>query len=198
MSTTRVRNRAPVFVLGAIAFTCVAFVGVFYGVGSLLEADWKRETSRTVAAAPERVGALVKDLDTWPAWSAMDLKMGSETVRTVSGERGTVGHSLTWSGARGKATLTFTEVGADFVEYTYGVVGPKGEVPGWHASGRVAWTPADNGCRIVWIDRSHWDNLVNRWFAWFGAPQERIAQIQQATLTGLEEELGKPQGQPPK
>lgn len=181
-----------------MAVACVGIVVVFFGVGSLLEADWSRETSRTVAAAPERVAALVKDLGTWPAWSAMDLKMGPETVRTVSGERGTVGHSLTWSGARGKATLAFKEVGADFVEYTYGVVGPEGTVPGWHASGRVTWTADGAGCRIVWLDRSHWDNYVNRWFAWFGAPQERIAQIQQSSLTGLEEALGKPQGSPPK
>jgi hypothetical protein len=193
MATSQVMLRAMVFSLAGMVL-------VYFGVGFMLADEWTRETSRTVEAPPQRVAALVEDLGTWPQWSAMDSRMGPETMRKVSGEPGTVGHQVAWSGRQGVATLKFTDVGPDFVQYSYGVEGPEGEKQAWSATGRVSWTAVDGGLRVTWTDRSRWDSFAGRWFAWFGAPQERIGQIQAASLEGLAVELAepsKPMHQPP-
>jgi hypothetical protein len=190
MSTSRVMLRAMVFSLAGM-------VVVYYGIGYLLADEWQVDTVRTIGAPPDRVASTVKDFATWAKWSSMDSNLGPETVREVSGAAGVVGHRITWSGGRGKAMLTSTAMGADFVEYEFRVEGPSHEQAHWQAAGRVEWAPEGGGCRVRWQDRSHWDSLAGRWFAWFGAPQERMRQIQGTSLAGLEEFLAGPERQPP-
>ena len=71
---------------------------VYLGVGAILANEWQVDATRTVAVSAEEVGALVRDFRNWKKWSSMEARLGPQTTLEVTGEAGTVGHRMTWSG----------------------------------------------------------------------------------------------------
>jgi hypothetical protein len=183
MSTTRT-------VLRALVFSLAGLVLVVVGVGLLLADHWQVQTSRTLAAPPERVGALVHDLSGWGKWSAWDLKVGAQSQRTVEGSPNAVGQRLVWSGAHGTWALTVTALSPGSLDYRYEriVDAEHPPLPGSN-TGSVTWAADGGGTRVTWTDRGTWDNFVLRWFGWFGAIQERVREMQSSSLVALADQL---------
>lgn len=180
----------PRIVFRAVVFSLAGLVLVVLGVGQLLAKEWRVETVRTLKAPAERVGARVGDLGTWASWSAMEMNVGPQTARQVVGPPG-AGQRIEWAGPRGTAVLTATAVDATSLDYTVGFrvadAPPLGR-------GRVAWRAVGGDCEVRWLDQGVYDNVMLRWFGWFGALQEKVKQIQGASLESLEQELEREAG----
>lgn len=176
-------------VFQVVVLTLAAAVLMVLGVGQLLADEWRVETTRTLPASTERVGALLRDLGTWEGWSELKVNLGPQTSREVRGTAGTAGQQVVWTGAKGRATLTLRTVADDVVEYEYGYQydGETSASPSpARGTGRIVWVAAGDGCRVTWSDGGRWGSWALRWVGWFGALQERARQTQAASLTGLE------------
>ncbi len=186
MSTSRI-------VLRALVFSLVGMVAVTLGVGALLADHWEVQTTRVLATTPARVRALVGDLSTWADWSAVDsalaVNLGTQTRSTVEGAPGTVGQRIVWTGPKGSWALTVTALGDDALEYGYARVDGTAPLAAAANGGRVTWVADGDRTRVTWIDRGTWDTLVQRWFGWFGALQQRVQQMQGSSLLALAEQL---------
>lgn len=190
----------PVTMFKAMVFACAGMVLVFLLVGLLLAAEWRVDTTRSIHGSPAQVAALVTDLGTWSKWSAMRADLGPQTTVTVAGTPGTTGQTITWSGSRGTAVLRLAQVEATAIDYVLlsheapgpGVGSGTDDAVGaavQTASGRIAWVADGAGCRVHWHDERQCQSLVERWFVWFGAVQEKVRQIQVGSLTGLGQAL---------
>lgn len=177
------------FVLRAMVLTLAAMVLIFLVVGQFLASSWRVETSRRLSAPASKVAALVADLGTWSTWAAADVNLGAPTTRVVQGTAGTVGHALVWSGPMGSASMTLTAVGADYIEYGLGRAVAGNQMPVPKAGGRIEWRADGEQCEVRWIDNGELDTLALRWFGWFGAYQHRYQQVQNSSLTALDEKL---------
>jgi hypothetical protein len=177
-------------VLKALVFSLAGLILVVLGVGLLLADEWEVRTSRTVGAPPEQVRARIGDLTGWAKWSAWDLTVGAQAQRSVEGAPGTVGQRIVWSGSHGRWSLTVTALTADALSYRYERVADADQppLPGTN-TGEVTWAADGAGTRVTWIDRGTWETLPLRWFGWFGAIQERVREMQSATLVALADEL---------
>jgi uncharacterized protein YndB with AHSA1/START domain len=173
-------------VFKGVVFSLAAAVLVVLGVGQVLAKDWQVETTRTLPAEPGKVAAMLCDLSTWAKWSAVDVQMGPQTAREVTGAPGGAGQRLVWSGTRGKAALVVTAVSDRRLDYTFGFEVDGAPPPG---SGHVEWAAEGAGTKVRWVDRGVHANVMLRWFGWFGALQERVKQMQGASFEGLQEEL---------
>lgn len=189
MSTPRVMLRALVLSLAGMVL-------VYLGVGSILANEWRVDTTRTVAVSPEEVANLVRDFRTWKKWSSMEARLGPQTTLEITGEAGTVGHRMKWSGNQGQATLTMTAVAAGAIDYQFHSQGPQETQLLLRGTGRVEWVAEGTGCRVHWHDENKWDNLAGRWIGWFGALQERVKEIQGTSLAGIEKAVAESK-QPP-
>lgn len=178
------------FALRTIALALAGSVLVFLLVGQLLADHWEVASARTVAAPPAAIAPLVRDLGRWADWSAVDFELGMPTARRVVGEPGAVGQRAVWQGPMGEATLALTAVADDRVDYEirYRLAGDDGAVGG-ALTGHVAWAADGDGCRVTWTERGELTNLIQRWSHWFGALQEKVRQVQGASLSGLEQRL---------
>lgn len=174
--------------LRAMLFALAGMVLVFLLVGFVLAREWRMDTTRVVPAAPERIAELVTDLSTWSRWSAMDADLGPQTKRGVTGAPRAAGQAIRWTGMRGTGILEVEAVDANALTYVVKSQGPDGEAPTTFAKGRIEWRAEGAGTTVKWHEEAPCRNLVERWFAWFGAIQERIRQIQEASLTGLARE----------
>ena len=175
--------------LRAMLFALAGMVLVFLLVGLLLAREWRMATTRVVPAATDRIGELVTDLSTWSRWAAMDADLGPQTKREVTGPPRAVGQAITWSGMRGRGMLEVVAVDAGSLTYVVKSQSPEGEPPTTFAKGHIEWRADGTGATVTWTEEAPCRNLVERWFAWFGAIQERIRQIQASSLTGLAREL---------
>jgi hypothetical protein len=173
-------------VFRALVFSLAGLVLVVMGVGQLLAKDWRVATERTLPADPARVGALLRDLRTWERWCRLDIQLGPLTTREVLGDPGQPGQRIVWSGARGRAVLEVAAIGEQSLEYTVAFEVADGGPPG---RGRFAWRAEGTGCRLSWSDEGSYANVILRWFGWFGALQERVRQIHDATFVALQREL---------
>jgi hypothetical protein len=179
MSSTRIVLRALVFCLAGLVL-------VVMGVGQLLAKDWRVVTERRLLGSTERVATLVRDCTTWPRWCRLDIQLGPQTTREITGEAGAAGQRIVWSGARGRAVLAVTSVTADSLDYTVAFE-VEGSGPPGH--GRFTWSQDGDGCRLRWSDEGSYANVILRWFGWFGALQERVKQIHASTFVELQREL---------
>lgn len=178
------------FVFSALVFALAGMVVVFVAVGYLLADHWHVESKRLIRAAPERIAAMVSDLATWPDWTTMDVSLGPQTDRQLSGRPHEVGHAVKWSGARGAATLTVVAFTAEALDYDFHGVDPQGQPLVWSAKGRIEWHPQPDGaCEVRWQENGQVDTLPGRWFSWFGATQLQAQRIQVTSLEGLAEAL---------
>jgi hypothetical protein len=180
----------------------LAFAGmilVYLGVGQVLAKDWKVETKRTLTGKPEQVGALVQDLRSWERWCLTKGDLGPQTNRTVEGDAGKVGHRVVWRGDMGTVSLEFTAVQQNAVDYRIRYEAPAKDGASVPASdkgfGHIEWAPAAGGTEVLWRDTAQHEGLPGRWIGWFGAHQQRVEQIQGASLQSLQAELDKA-GQP--
>ncbi|MBM3975305.1 MAG: hypothetical protein FJ301_14520 [Planctomycetes bacterium] len=181
--------RSPAHVVFRCAvFSLAGLVLVFYGVGALLRDRWSVTSERPVPGAPATVAALVGDLHTWERWAAVQVELGPNTTRAVTGDAGKPGQRLVWNGPRGVAALEVTALDAAGMSYAIGFEVADG---GHKATGRVEWAADGDRCRVRWRDEGVHANLFLRWFGWFGALQERVQQFQAASFAGLEQELGR-------
>lgn len=176
------------FVFKATALSLAGAILVGYGVGHLLADRWHVTTTHAVKAEPERVAAALLDLSTWEHWYGAKVDLGNPTKTEVLGEVGTVGQTLVWRGPLGEARLRLSAIEPGAVAYDYGVRNKDGSTGG-NGSGRIEYAKSAAGCTVSWTDRGVWDNVMLRWFGWFGALQERCRQIHDASLTGLERHL---------
>lgn len=171
--------------LKAMVFAIAGAILVFLVLGMALAKEWRVDTTRTIAAPPAAIGALVADLSTWSKWSSMSADLGPQTATVISGTPRTTDQAITWSGMRGKARLVVTTATDDRIEYDVQSQG-GGDLPMQQfARGRVTWQADGTGTRVQWHEERVCDSIVERWFAWFGAIQERIRQIQVGSLAGL-------------
>ncbi len=191
-STPRTMARAMVFALAGMLL-------VFVLVSLMLASQWRWETTRTIAAAPQRIADLVTDLSTWPRWSGMRGELGPQTAMQVTGEKRVAGQTLTWSGRRGKGIVEVAAVGPASVDYVVKSQAAEGnDPPGVFATGHIEWQPdaAGRACTVTWREEGEGRSFVERWFLWFGVIQDRSRQIQEGSLTGLAQELEQPQPEP--
>lgn len=173
----------------AMVLSLAAMVLVGIGVGQVLATKWQVETVRVLRAEPARVGALLRDLGTWQKWSAVDVNLGAQTARQVTGAVGSGAQCIEWSGQLGRAVLTATAVTESSIDYSIGFRMDSPPSPG---HGRVEWQAVPEGTRVRWSDDGSFDSIILRWFGWFGALQERVKQIQSSSLESLQQELERP------
>lgn len=175
-------------VFKALVFALAGAVLVYLGVGMLLANEWRVETQRTIRATPARVAAVVTDLGTWEKWSLASVNLGPQTTRSVVGAPGAAGQQLVWQGPRGKSVLELTRVDADGIDYSFrNELVDAPEAPQVLGGGQVRWSAAPDGCLVTWSDHGRWDHLAGRWIGWFGALQERMKQVEGASLEALDE-----------
>lgn len=193
MTTAKVMFRSLVLALAGM-------VVVFFGVGAMLADRWHVEVSMTVNAGEDRVRALLHDFATWEDWSSLNANLGAGTRREVSGQAGTKGHCIRWSGPLGIATLTMTAVDARSVGYDFHQQDPGETTSRSLGRGTVTWQAGQAGspCTVTWRDEGTWDNVVLRWWGWFGAVQEHVKQIQITSLAGLQQTIDAAGKTPPK
>ncbi|HEX5051438.1 MAG TPA: SRPBCC family protein [Planctomycetota bacterium] len=177
------------FVFRTMVMAMAGMVLVYLGVGQILANEWHIETVRVLRASPDEVARFVGDLDTWSKWSSTDANLGPQTARAVVGEPGKVGNAITWTGPHGTARLQLAAVGSDSVDYEFVGQGAHDAEPRLRSRGRIVWSAEAGGCRVCWRDEGSWDSTVGRWFGWFGALQERLREVQGASLAGLQQAI---------
>lgn len=183
------------YVLKAVILALASSVLVFLLVGMILADSWKVATSRTITAPAEAIGKQILDLRQWSAWSEIDFELGNPTNREFKGEPNQADQAATWSGPMGIATVLLTKVedrGAEggVVEYAIGYkYGPEGDSFGGKFAGSIAWTNQGGATEVTWTENGELTNLLQRWSNWFGALQDKVGQVQRASLAGLEERI---------
>lgn len=189
------------FVLRTIVLALGGSVLVFYLVGLALADQWLVSTTRTIPTPAAQLAEKVVDLRQWPTWSAVDFQLGNPTKREFQGEAGKPNQIATWRGPKGIATVLLTRVAESDVDYSIGFkFGPEGETFGGKFTGTISWNQQGNDTEVTWSEHGKLINLLQRWSNWFGALQVKVAQVQRASLAGLEEHLrrGADNSQPPK
>ena len=174
------------FVIRSLVFALAGSVLVFLGVGQILADSWTVSTTRSMPLKPAQIASAVQRLDEWSKWSSVDFQLGNPTTQEVTGEPGKPGQEAVWSGPLGKAVVTLDGVREDGVEYRIGFLYARGNVGG-KFSGNIRWVPTADGVEVTWTEEGRLGSLIERWTNWFGALQDKVQQIQSASLQGLEE-----------
>jgi hypothetical protein len=178
------------YVLKSCTLALAGSVLVFLGVGYLLADGWTVHTKRVIPADAAAIKAKVADLSSWFEWTAMDFQLGNPTNRNCIGNPGESGQRATWQGPMGVATLVLDAVEDDSVSYSISYTfGPDGNSFGGQFGGEIDWVMREGATEITWTETGKLDSMVQRWSNWFGALQEKVHQVQQASLSGLEENL---------
>jgi hypothetical protein len=176
------------FVLRTVVLALAGSVLVFLGVGLILADEWTVTTTRTMALPPAQVAGAVRDLDAWSKWSSIDFQLGNPTNRSYRGEAGKPGQEAMWSGPLGQAVVTLDAVTETGVDYRIGFVYRQGNTGGKFA-GSISWKPNGGSTEVTWTEHGKLNSLIERWTNWFGALQDKVQQIQRASLAGLEEHV---------
>lgn len=162
-------------------------------VGFWLPADYRVERSRVLAADPADVRAQVRNLDSWPSWTAWSRAADPECEWTFDvPEAGGLPTTMNWSGPRhGEGSVELTDLD-DPGRIEYVLTGVDGDTL-IRSVGALRFEAAPTGgTEVVWsVSGAMAANPVHRWIGLFmdslvGADLER-------GLAGLEEEiLGRP------
>ncbi len=138
------------FFLAVFSVFSLLFIAAIV-LGFFLSNEFSVSRSVVVQASPEKVYALIGDLEQWPVWGPW--KDNDEALQVTLGEKTTgVGASQRWVGKDGDGRLVFTEADpqrgiafdlmfnedafANTSSITY-EVGPEGLVVTWKMSGHV-------------------------------------------------------------
>ena len=182
------------FVLRTIVLSLAGSVLVFFGVGQVLASEWTVSTTRVIPASAEQVAGPVVDMKRWADWVALEFPLGNPTTREVRGEAGQAGQQILWSGPLGKAAVTLDAVTSDGVDYRiqYGF-GSGAEEGTFRAGGKflgsIRWQADGDGVAVTWSEHGEMGSLIERWSNWFGALQDKVHQIQRASLESLAQHL---------
>jgi hypothetical protein len=163
---------------------------VLYGIGAILSKQWSVETTRRLRTTPAALASQLTDLRAWMKWSLANIHLGSPTETKHEGEAGKVGQRVVWTGPLGRSVLTLHAVTPDAIEYAYSYerVGETGP-PSANGSGRISWAVEGAECVVRWREGGEWENVIARWWGWFGAKQEKVGQFQISSLQSLQQEL---------
>lgn len=182
----------PTTMLKAVVLALAGAVLMFLLVGMLLAKGWHVDTTRSIEAPPQRVGELVTDLSTWDRWSGMKADLGPQTTTTITGSPHAAGQAITWTGKRGCGIFEVTGVGATSMDYVVKSQAPEGGTAHEFARGHIEWRADGSRSVVTWHEERESDDIIGRWFAWFGAIQEGVRRIQVGSLSGLAQELEAP------
>jgi len=182
------------FVLRTIVLSLAGSVLVFVGVGQVLASEWTVSTTRVIPVSAQQVSAPVVDMNRWADWIALEFPLGNPTTREVRGEPGQAGQQILWSGPLGKAAVTLDAVTADGVDYRIQYGFGSGEEEGtFRAGGKflgsIQWQADGDGVAVTWSEHGEMGSLIERWSNWFGALQDKVHQIQRASLESLAQHL---------
>lgn len=180
------------FVFRTVVFSLAGSVLVFLGVGQLLADEWTVSTTRVMRAAPAQVAAPVVDMSRWADWCDLNPPLGNPTTREVRGGAGEAGQQIEWRGPLGAAVITLDAVATDGVDYRLefglGAGTTEGSFrAGGKLTGEIRWVEQGDEVAVTWTERGSLPTLIERWSKWFGALQEKVRQIQRASLSSLEE-----------
>lgn len=187
------------FVLRTIVLSLAGSVLVFVGVGQVLASEWTVSTTRVIPVSAQQVSAPVVDMTRWADWIALEFPLGNPTTREVRGEAGQAGQQILWSGPLGKAAVTLDAVTADGVDYRIQYGFGSGEEEGtFRAGGKftgsIQWQADGDGVAVTWSEHGEMGSLIERWSNWFGALQDKVHQIQRASLESLAQHLDAAEG----
>lgn len=183
MSTTK-------YVLRAVVLALASSVAVFFAVGYVLADHWKVETKRSIPMPSAPLRTKLVDLQSWFKWSAMDFQLGNPTTRQCEGVAGEGGQCATWQGPKGVAVVRLTKVGQTLVDYDISYkFGPEGSTFGGQFTGTIVWQDKGGSTEITWTEYGQLSSIAHRWSNWFGALQDKVHQVQRASLAGLEESV---------
>lgn len=182
------------FVFRTVVLSLAGSVLVFLGVGQLLADEWTVSTTRVVPAQLSQVAGPVVDMSQWEQWCDLNPPLGNPTTREVRGDPGEAGQQIVWSGPLGRAVITLDAVTPEGVEYRleFGVGTGAAEGSfraGGKLTGSIRWVAQDDGIAVTWSEHGDLPTLIERWSKWFGALQEKVRQIQRASLSSLEEHV---------
>ena len=178
------------YVLRTVVLALAGSVLVFLLVGLVLADKWQVTTTRTIPAQAALLTPKLVDLRSWPEWSEVKFVLGNPTTREFSGEAGQADQRGTWRGPQGIATVVLTRIEDGLVEYAIGYkYGPDGDSFGGRFTGSITWQAQGDATVVTWIENGELVNLLQRWSNWFGALQDKVGQVQRASLAGLEEDL---------
>lgn len=182
------------FVFRTVVLSLAGSVLVFLGVGQLLADEWTVATTRVMAASSAQVAAPVVDMSRWEDWCDLNPPLGNPTTREVRGAPGEAGQQIEWRGPLGRAVITLDAVtpgGVDYrLEFGLGSGSEDGVFrAGGKLSGSIRWEPRDGEVAVTWTEHGSLPTLIERWSKWFGALQEKVRQIQRASLSALEEHV---------
>ncbi|MFK7743016.1 MAG: hypothetical protein AB8H80_22070 [Planctomycetota bacterium] len=183
----------PKFVLRTVAVTLAAMILVFFGVGYLLADSWQVATFRNIPEAMAPLAQRVGDLRSWQKWSSLEFALGNPTEVRFEGEAGKGGQRGIWTGPIGEAQIDLVRVAETAeegaVDYVIGFrYGQDGQQAGGRFTGTIQWTrKGERETQVVWTEDGQLPSMMARWSNWFGALQEKVKQVQGASLSGLEE-----------
>jgi hypothetical protein len=128
-------------------------------VGFALPRTFTVTRSTTIAAEPERIHALVGDLERWTEWTTW-LVEDPTAVVTIGDVSAGVGASQSWTGRSGSDELTITRSDPDW-GVAYDIAFDGGRFP---ASCEMRYLPADGGTLVTWsMSGDNGMNLMNRY-----------------------------------
>jgi hypothetical protein len=162
-------------------------------VGFWLPSDYHVERRRVLSASPELVRAQVRDLESWPTWTAWSRVADPECEWTFDDpDAFGVPRGMHWSGPRhGAGSIELTDLG-DPERIGFALTGIDGDTVMRSVGTFDFKSDARGGTEVVWsVGGVMAANPVHRWIGLFmdrlvGADLER-------GLEGLEEEvLGRP------
>jgi uncharacterized protein YndB with AHSA1/START domain len=138
----------------------VAFGLLVVGTGGLyawsltLPTSWHVEKSRTIAASPADIYALVNSPAEWNGWLA-GPDGGKGMTTTSFGPKSGVGAGHTWEGpgTHGRMEITASDAATGI---RYAMTMEDSQTP---ASGSIAWAAEGEMTRVTWIDEGDFAGL---------------------------------------
>ncbi len=147
-------------VIKAIIFLVMAFTVIFYGGALLLPGQARVERSIDIAAAPDKVYAIVADLRRVPEWSPW-VETDPQTKFTFEGPVEGAGQVMRWASNNpmvGSGTLTLTQATPNVR------VATTADYAGFGTStATMDVAPEGPGTRVTWVFQSTLPGVIDRW-----------------------------------
>ena len=145
-----------------LGFALLALVVALFGASSLLPARVEVERHRPIAAARERIHALVGDLRRWPDFAPWSERADSSVVFRFEGPSEGAGAVLEWRGERlgdGRITLTASDP-AKGVWYDLSLAGGRRS---WKGAVRYLPGRSPGATDLVWSQAGELGGVIARW-----------------------------------